>query len=158
MSESTLLTRRFRVRRDGTLTDIQVRQPNQKEIEAAEMSRSVTFNRSLRHGLPPQQTFLRQLAEHGAWTEADDAALEAARELASNANDKYSEASDDDTRSPEDVAILRAELEKALVPFNERNAEFRALVSHTADAKGEESHRQMILACVTEDVATGQRL
>jgi hypothetical protein len=137
---------------------LQIREPNRKEIELADMQYSATFTRALLAGLPPRSKLLRLLRERELWTPDDETAMEESRLEVIRLEGEITDAQKAEDGEDKDRRLrkLNKQHAAALDAFNGKRADIESMLEHSADAKGFEAQRTFLLACVVE-FADGER-
>jgi hypothetical protein len=137
---------------DETIKKLTVRNANNEELQEGEFEYSRAFNNAIVRGLMPRAKLLSELEKSGVWTREDDEAIEKQRLLVIRLEDALDNA---DESSRERIASELGEERQKLFTSRQSKTE---ILSHSAEAKAEESQRNFLVSKVIEYADTGTRV
>jgi hypothetical protein len=140
--------REFLAAKDNkSLVKLSVRHPGKKEVEAADLEYSGTFNRALLSGLPTQAKMIRELRENEVISVKTEEEIGQLSQDLRVLDDRIRKDSFKDDEEKKQVQADRLTKNKRL---NILNREVQDMIAHTADAKASEAQRNFLIACVVE--------
>jgi hypothetical protein len=137
---------------DGNTIKLTTRTPVNQELQDADFEYSKSFNKGIMNGILPQSRLMAAFVENGVWDKDKEAQVLELR-------NKVAKLEDDLAQAPEADKVIvakavRFERDKLFTLRQEKND----LLSHSAEAKADESQRNHIVSRVTELAASGVRV